>query len=375
MAERVPAEVFPPGEFVKDELEARGLSQADLAAILGRPERLVSEIVTGKRSVTPETARGLADAFGTDPQFWMNLESAYQLSRVKRNDDTVARRAKLYALAPIRDMVRRHWIEPSENIDVMEHQVASFFGVGAVNDVDDMQLAYAAKKTSYVEDTTPVQYAWICRVRQVAKRLVVPPYSEARLLDALPKLRSMMMTPDQAGGVPKVLADCGVRFVLVENLAGAKIDGVCFWIDAATPVIGMTVRHDRIDNFWFVLRHEIEHVLRKHGASVVRVDVDLGEGEHADLPEDERQANAAASDFAVTDAKMSSWIARKSPFFSELDVLGFAKTQGVHPGIVAGQLRHRTKNYRLFAKLLEKVRFALLPTAVVDGWGETYPIT
>jgi len=79
MNERMFAEVFPPGEFVKDELEARGWSQADLAEILGRSARLVSEIISGKRAVTAETARGLAEAFGTDAQTWLNLESAYSL--------------------------------------------------------------------------------------------------------------------------------------------------------------------------------------------------------------------------------------------------------------------------------------------------------
>src|SRR5258708_40362687 len=80
------AEVFPPGEVLKEELEARGWTQLDLGEILGRPPRVVNEIIAGKRGITPETAKGLADAFGTSPQFWMNLESAWQLSRVREQD-------------------------------------------------------------------------------------------------------------------------------------------------------------------------------------------------------------------------------------------------------------------------------------------------
>lgn len=77
MSNRVPAEVFPPGEFIRDELEARGWTQQDLADILGRPLKAVSEILAGKRAVTADTAKGLGEAFEVDPQFWMNLESAY----------------------------------------------------------------------------------------------------------------------------------------------------------------------------------------------------------------------------------------------------------------------------------------------------------
>jgi len=76
--ERTPAEVFPPGEFIREEIEARGWSQVELAEILGWPPRLVSELIAGKRAITPETAKGLGEAFSTGAQFWMNLESSYR---------------------------------------------------------------------------------------------------------------------------------------------------------------------------------------------------------------------------------------------------------------------------------------------------------
>ncbi len=65
--------------------------------------------------------------------------------------------------------------------------------------------------------------------------------------------------------MPRILAECGVRLIIVEGLPNAKIDGVCFWLDKVSPVIGLSLRFDQIDNFWFVIRHEIEHVLNKDG--------------------------------------------------------------------------------------------------------------
>jgi HTH-type transcriptional regulator/antitoxin HigA len=162
-------------------------------------------------------------------------------------------------------------------------------------------------------------------------------------------------------------------------MPSGKIDGVCFWLeDGTSPVVGMSLRFDRIDNFWFVLRHELEHVLRHHGVDAIMLDSDLlseASEDSADLPEEEILANEAARDFCVSKAKMDSWIARKSPFFSEADLIGFSKLQGVHPGIVAGQLRHRIKKYRLFTKHLARIRHVVVATAVVDGWGESYPTT
>ena len=89
MPKRMVAEAFPPGEFIQEELEARGWTQADLAYIMGRPPRVVSEVVAGKRSVSPQTANELGEAFGTDPQFWLNLEASYRLHRLSqsRGDD------------------------------------------------------------------------------------------------------------------------------------------------------------------------------------------------------------------------------------------------------------------------------------------------
>jgi HTH-type transcriptional regulator/antitoxin HigA len=72
------AEVFPPGEFIREEIEARGWSQVELSEILGRPPRLVSELIAGKRAIRPETARALGEAFSTGAQFWTNLEISYR---------------------------------------------------------------------------------------------------------------------------------------------------------------------------------------------------------------------------------------------------------------------------------------------------------
>ena len=95
MTTRIPAEVSPPGDFIQEELEERGWTQGDLAEIIGRSRRLVTELVNAKRGVTPETARALADAFGTSAEFWLNLETAYRLSRVGTPDDAIARKARI----------------------------------------------------------------------------------------------------------------------------------------------------------------------------------------------------------------------------------------------------------------------------------------
>lgn len=72
--------ISTPGEILKEEfLEPMGISQYRLAKAIGKPESAISEIVNGKRSITVEMAWLLSRALGTTPEFWMNLESTYQI--------------------------------------------------------------------------------------------------------------------------------------------------------------------------------------------------------------------------------------------------------------------------------------------------------
>jgi HTH-type transcriptional regulator/antitoxin HigA len=370
MANRVPAEVFAPGEFIEEELEARGWTQIELAEVMGRPARLISELVSGKRAITPETAKGLGAAFGTGPAYWMNLERDYQLSRAVHDDESVERRSKLYAKAPIKEMVNRRWIEPSTNIDVLEKRVKDFLQIADLD--SEPWLAHAARKGGAYLEVTSDQWAWLFRVKQLAKAIRVSKYSQRDLIDALEKLEGMLLTPGEIRNVPGVLASCGVRFIVVEKLSHAEIDGACFWLDKHSPVIGMTIRKDRIDNFWFVLRHEIEHVLNGHGQDNEVLDNLDGEnaGTGDSLPAEERIANTAASDFCTPSARLEKFLARKHPFYYERDVLEFAKTVNRHPGLVVGQMQFRLKNYTYLAKHLARIRSSVLSSGIFDGWGQ-----
>lgn len=149
MSERYPAEVFPPGEFLRDILEHRGWTQTEFAEIIGRPTRVVNEIIAAKRSVTPETARELAAAIGTSAQYWLNLESAYQLARTPPADERIAREASLRARFPVREMMKRGWIPQGNDPGQTEKDVLEFFELRAAN--DPIRFSHAARR-NYEDD-------------------------------------------------------------------------------------------------------------------------------------------------------------------------------------------------------------------------------
>jgi HTH-type transcriptional regulator/antitoxin HigA len=190
-------------------------------------------------------------------------------------------------------------------------------------------------------------------------------------------MKPLLVSADAARKVPQILSECGIRFLIVESLPGAKIDGVCFWLDGSKPVIALSLRYDRIDNFWFVLRHELEHMLQAHGSNGLMFDAEL-EGDRAGvgdgIAEEERVANEAAAEFCVPQKTLDAFIARKSPAFPDRDVVALARMLQIHPGLVSGQLRYRTGRYELFQHHLTKIRAIVAPGALVDGWGDVVQV-
>lgn len=374
------AECRTPAQLIQAHLQERGWTQRVLALILGINEQVVSRILNGSKSVDAELALKLQAILGIDPQRLLQLQQEYELAKAQielRFDPGMSARATLFGELPITDMIKRGWLRGITDVrdEGIEAAICQFFGEKSVEDIEI--FPHAAKKTSVFGDVTPTQLAWLYRVRQLASDLPASKYSHSSMQAALGKLKTLLASPEGARKVPRIMMEAGVRFVIVEALPSSKIDGVCFWLDNRSPVIGLSMRFDRVDNFWFVLRHEIEHALREHGLSQAMLDAEL-EGERAgvgaSVPDEERVANEAASNFCVPRAKLTSFIARKSPMFAERDIRGFAATLEVHPGIIAGQLQHETGRYDLFRNHLAKVRSIVTPNAFVDGWGDVAPI-
>ncbi len=374
MNERIPAEVFPPGEFLADEIDARGWTQLEFATIIRRPTKVVNEIIAGKKAVTTDTARELAAALGTSPQYWLNLQIAYDLWRTtpSQSTDIIARDAWLRDRFPVREMIKRGWIVNSENFEVLEKRVFDFYGISDQN--KEPQLMHAARR-NYSENYSALQEAWLFRVKQLAEAVHMPKFSDQKLKVALPTLELFMTEPEEIRRVPAVLAECGLRLIIVEPIPNSKIDGVCFWINGgSSPVIGLTLKGDYIDRFWFNLRHEIEHVLRGDGKDRAVID-DFETGTLESQDEPERAANDAAANFCVPKNAMEDFILRHDPMYSTASFVGFSRIMKRHPGIVAGQLQHKIKRPELFKKFQPRIREIIIATALTDGYGRELAAT
>jgi HTH-type transcriptional regulator/antitoxin HigA len=366
-----PAQVLPPGEFLRQELECRGWSQVELAEILARPPRLISEIVAGKRAITPETAKGLEAAFGTSAEMWMKLEAGYQLSKTRIEPSLVSRRARLYGKFPVKELIRRGWVVQPSDLQTLETHVCQFFGIQSPE--QSPTFRHAAKKRHYDDVPQTLQLAWLNRAEQVAKSIEARTYSATSLKEAIRELQKCLEEVQDVQKVASILSKAGVRFVVVEYLPRAKLDGACFWIDKGkSPVVALSLRLDRVDNFWHTLFHEIDHVI--HGEGKQSPVVDLLETEHTAetmLPLEESRANASAANYCIAEEVLREWISHTPRIASKGSILSFAQRVKVHPGLVVGQLQHRGLiPYSFHRDLLQKMRSLVVAATPTDGFGE-----
>ncbi|MGA3172378.1 MAG: addiction module antidote protein, HigA family [Chthoniobacteraceae bacterium] len=358
----------PPGDFIRAELEKRGWGQADLAKVIGRPLPTINEIILGKRGIMPEMAVALGAAFGNGAMFWMQKESAYRLSLVNQTDPNTELRAKLFEWAPVKDMEKRGWIKVTHRVEDLEKELERFFGHSLE---EEPNISAVARQTFRTGHFTSSQMAWLYRAKQLASLLNVRKFDLDVLKSNLPRIRSLATSPQKTAQVPIVLAELGIRYVVVEQFTGSRIDGAALWLDddLNSPVIVQSIRFDRIDSFWHTLAHEIRHIVNMDHPSL---DTDLvGNFRATPLDAMEERADAEGAAMLIPPDALKSFIARFAPVFTKEKINQFANMIGIHPGIVVGQIQKLTDGWKVHREMLVKIRNLVTTTAITDGWGNT----
>jgi HTH-type transcriptional regulator/antitoxin HigA len=353
-----PAVVVGPGDRLQRELTARGWTQRDLAEIMGRPVQTVNEIVKGGKQITAETATQLAEAFGTSPDLWLNLEWAYRLSLAERPSDDIARRRQLYAIAPVGELLRRGWLGGAKTLDEVEQALFGFLGIRSID--DDPPVPIAGLRHTSTRDPEPrAQIAWVKRTESLARAQSLDAAFDRKQLAAdIPELLASSTSPGAHCDVPTFLLQRAVHFVLVPHLPKTYLDGAAFMLERR-PVIGMTLRYDRLDHFWFTLTHELAHVVLGHKGVIDQ----FGKPDVDDATE--AQANATASAWLIDPNAYAEFLDKTDSRPSRGDILEFAEAMKRHPGIVVGRLHHEgVLAYGRHRDLLGEARRCL------SGWSD-----
>ena len=349
----VPAEAFPAGEYLRDELEERGWTVTEFAEILARPVQVVSEILNGKKEITTETAVAIADALGTTPELWLNLQTNFRLYEQRKRRSfvatptPVARRARLRGVLPLAEVRQRGWVPDTDDLDVLEREVMDLF---ETTNLEERPLfAMAARRSNSLDPITIEQAAWLARVRMIARGIDVKPFNANGLREFAASIPTLLRSGPQALAVlPKAFADLGVALVMCEGLRGGKLDGAVTFLANGRPVVGLTARGDRFDVLVFTLLHECAHLTLGHVSpddeAIVDDDVAGGQSDPREI-----EANGQAMGWLFPNGF-------EVEATSSTAIIAAANRYRVHPSVVLGQVQRRLDDWKMHRSLVTKVR-------------------
>ena len=213
--------------------------------------------------------------------------------------------------------------------------------------------------------------AWLQRVENLARDQQIGPFDRERTMSDLPELLGYTASSKDAAHVPTWLLNHGVHFIIVENLDQTNLDGAALWVDGM-PVVALTLRWDRFDNFWMTVLHELAHILLGHNTTYLD-DFDEEAGPDG-ISEEERQANEWAQNLLVDPAALAAFVEQTGGVYTMTNLSKFAKGLHRSPWVVVGRLNLHSQHPRLLKyrtrALFEPWIDVPQPIAIVEESGE-----
>jgi addiction module HigA family antidote len=339
MAEIAPRPYEPdvavaPGATIRDVIEAKGMTQQELADRMSRPANKVNEILQGKRAITVETALELELVLGWPASFWLEREKNYQLAKARLAAEAEFQgQAKRLKEFPVPEMIKLGWIRKMPTPVAQVRELLAFFGVTSFDRLEKPSVLAPAFRKARKEACPYAQAAWLRQGMLQADRIDTAPFSAPGLRGGLPELRALTVTPPEQFQGPLVerCGAHGVAVVFVPHLSKTYVCGAAYWM-GDKAVVQLSRRFGTDDQFWFSFFHELGHILL-HGKREAFLDsFEGGDGGQ------EQEANDFACRVLIPEADYRRL--RALNFREEGVIQEFAKEIGVAPGIVVGRLQH-----------------------------------
>jgi len=333
-----------PGEVLKDELEEREIKQKDFAADIGIPVTQLNEIINGKRIVSSELAIILEAALGVSASFWTNLQSNFDLGKARTNEKVVTRKESVQLWSYIKQYINVNYLrkvnELGDNIDSNIEKVKLIFNINNWNEIESLTektgIQYF-KQSQLLNINQENLTTWINYAKYCAQFEKVNKFNPEDIYSLLDILKNFFLKEDILNNTKNTLTSYGIKFLIKDKLEGVNVDGVTFWsID--NPVIVLTLRHKRIDNFVFTLFHELAHIHLhlKENKDIVIID-NIEENESSEKQNVEDEANEFASNNLIDNSLWKDFI-RKTHRFDDETIISFSQSVGVPSAIVRGRL-------------------------------------
>ncbi len=337
-----------PVEAIKFRMEQQGLKNKDLIPFLGSASK-VSEVLSGQRSLSLSMIRNLVNGLGIPAEVLIAEKSDRLPAEIPVEK------------FPLKVMYERGWFSWfsgswNQAREQGEDLLLRFFNSNL--NLEEIPALHRQSVRSGSKQDPYALHAWKTRIIRVATaKQLKASFDPSAINDTfVSNLRALSLHADGPKLAVSLLEQYGIAVVIESHLKGTHLDGAALRMAGGAPVIALTLRHDRLDNFWFCLFHELAHVI-KHlcgdGADAFFDNLD------ASGNKTETEADKFALDGLIPPIE---WAKIKKTKLTAKKILEEARRLVVHPAVIAGRIRREQQDYTRFSQLVGqgKVR-ALFP--------------
>jgi HTH-type transcriptional regulator / antitoxin HigA len=331
-----------PVDAIRFRMDQQALRAVDLIPYFGSKSK-VSEVLNRRRPLSLTMMRRLHEGLGIPAEVLLQ-DSGRCLPPDLPDVDWHA--------FPLAEVYRRRWFGDSvTSLSELRARAPELLGpllapFAASNRVE-AHLRQHVRTGSTMDENALL--CWKGRIWQQAQRQQVSEYyPEAVTLALIGDVAKLSLLDNGPTVAAELLAKAGVRLVVERGLPHTHLDGAALRVLGNPPIVALTLRHDRLDNFWFTLCHELAHVVlhlqSNEDASI------LDDLEATDDSDWELGANRAATEAMIPESVWVAWRSHGTP--TEAGIRRFAATLRLHPAVVAGRYRRETGNYQVFSSLV-----------------------
>jgi HTH-type transcriptional regulator/antitoxin HigA len=343
----VPPVKADPIESILFRMDQMQLTRKDLIPYIGSISK-VSEVLSRKRPLSLPMIRRLNQGLG--------IPADILIEDVETDSSVVDQEPEMdFSRFPLKEMLERGCFGDFEgNVqrlkDYAEDLVRKFMQDLLPKRMEPAFLRAPMHQRGDRKADEMAILAWrMCVLRKAREVISAREYKHGNITPAWLRELAKLSAFDEGPKLAKeYLARHGITLVIEKHFKRTFLDGAAM-LDNDRPIVALTLRHDRVDNFWFALLHELAHVAKhlKPESPVFIDDLDRTNPESV-----EAEADAMAQEALIPEKSWSTAKVRQT--LSSEDAIAFADEIGVHPAIVAGRLRHEEKNFRLLSHLIGK---------------------
>lgn len=349
--------IIHPGETIKEVLEEKKMTQEELAIRTGFSPKHVSEVVNGKKGISPSFAKSLEYVLGMPASFWINLQGIYDKEILEYREQEEIDEDEVNIVKSLKEVIKY-----AESLEIMTKtksiisQIIELRNICNVNNLTYINNLVTSKvafrKSQTIETNVYVLYVWIRICEIIAEKSeALNKYSEEKLRNNLDNIKKCMFLEigEAVTELKRIFAECGITFQVVKNFTGAPVQGFIKKNDE-NIILSMTIRGAFSDIFWFTLFHEIGHLL--NGDIINSNFIDF-----TDVKSDmERKADEFAKEALIDEDEYKKFINHQK--LTEKSIIDFAKSQGVQPFVVVGRIQKESNNFRIFSNLRKRYKWS-----------------